>query len=122
MCALWQRSLVQTLEQSHLGGRKSSGSSTSTSVSDSKKKGNWEDVIPDGIQSIPSSIVQIGLFAIFWISIEALLPKCLCLIQLIATISSLKVDSPPLFCDFKYFNIKAAAVHCPVIQEESRSF
>ena len=55
-------------------------------------------------------------FPTFWINGEGLLPTGFSLIWLKATISIFRCGL--LFCDFKQFNIKIAAAHCPVIQEE----
>ena len=80
----------------------------------------WDD-IPDGIQSktssISSSVVQISTlpnFLDWWRSITF----NRFVLSLVKGYHLQLQKWPPLFSNFKRFSIKAAAAHCPVIQEE----
>ena len=78
--------------------------------------------IPDVLQSTASSsssasVIQVGILSNFWIQGGALLPTGLCLIWFRVFIFSLGLIQP-LFHNFKWFNIKAAAAYHPIMQKE----
>ena len=114
---------LESRTEAHQGGRKSTGGSVSASSTDTRKKGHWGDSIPDVLpsttsSSLSSSVVLVGTLPKFLDQWRSITSKMFVLNIVLNVVKGHHLElwsHPPLFHNFKWFNIKAAADHHPVI-------
>ena len=110
---------LDTRTENHQGGLKSALGASASST-DSGKKGSHGDGVSDVLQSTTSSpssssVVQVGTLPLLdqWRNITS---SRFVLNVVKGHYLQLRCH-PPLFCNFKWFNIKAALVHHPIFQK-----
>ena len=113
---------LDTRTESCQGGRNTAFGLCVSSTDSTKQRSRWGDGVPDGIQSMTSSpssspVLQVGTLSNFsdqWRSIN-------CNRFVLNSVKGHHLQPrwhPPLFWNFKWFNIKAAMAHHPIIQKE----
>ena len=120
---LWLRGLnLESGNEAHPSGKKSAGSSVSTSSTNTRRKGVMGVGTPDvswssASSSSTSAVFQVGmLFKFFdqWRNITSNR-----FVLNIVCGHHLQLQShPPLFCNFWQFNVKVATTHDPIIDKE----
>ena len=119
--SLAKRPHLESWTVAHQIGRESTSSSVSASSTDSMKKGSHGGWLPDVLQSttssLSSSVVQVAMLPQFLFQWRSITSNRF--VFNMAKGHHLQHRSPPpLFHNFKWFNIKAAAAHHPIIQKE----
>ena len=123
--SLPKRPHLGSRNEAHLSGKKSAGGSVSTSSTETRRKGGMGVSIPDVPESSASSAsssssspaFQVGMLLKFFDQWRSITSNRFVLNMVWGHHLQLRSHSP-LFCDFWQFNVKAVAVHHPVIQRE----
>ena len=123
--SLPKRPHLESGNEAHPNGKKSTGGSVSTSSTESRRKGGHGVGTPDvsepstssSSSSSTSATVQAGILFKFFHQWRSITSNRFVLNMVWCHHLQLR-SHPPLFHNFQCFNVKAAAAHHPVIQKE----
>ena len=120
-----KRPHLESGNEVHPCGKKSAGGSVSTSSAESRRKGGMGVSTPDvpeastsSFSSSTSAMFQVGMLFKFFDQWRSITSNWFVLNMVWGHHLQLR-SHPSLFCDFQHFNVKVAAVHHPVIQNEA---
>ena len=116
---------LESGNEAHLHGKKSVGGAVSTSSTESRRKGGMGVGTPDVSQpstsssssSSTSAPFQVGMLFKFLDQWRSITSNRFVLNMVWGHHLQLR-SHPPLFCNFRHFNVKVPAAHHPVIQKE----
>ena len=119
---------MESGNEAHLSGKKSTGGSVSTSSAESRRIGGMGVSAPDvpdmpepsfssASSSSTSATFQVGMLFKFFDQWRSITSNRFVLNMVGGHHLQLR-SHPPLFHDFQHFNIRATAAHHPVIQKE----
>ena len=110
---------LESGNEAHLHGKKSTGGTVSTSFTESRRKGGFggQHSTSSSSSSSTSATFQVGMLFKFFDQWRSITSNGFVL-NIVQGHHLQHRSHPPLFCDFWHFNGKAAAAYHPAIQKE----
>ena len=120
--SLAKRQYLESRTETHPGGKKSVGGSACARSADARKRGDIGISASDVSQSTASSsssslVFHVGMLSHFLDQWSSITSNRFVLNMVQGHHFQLR-SCPSLFCNFRQFNVKMAAAHHPIIQEE----